>query len=121
VFEKTAADFKMRVLAPEHPENGGYFRSDHFSFAKLGVPAFSIETGERFSGHPEPWVKANSEAMDKSYHQPSDEYKEEYDYRSNAVLARFGIALGYRAAEQPELVQWKAGDQSERSRKSSIQ
>ncbi len=116
VFEKTAADFKMTVLAPEHPENGGYFRSDHFSFAKMGVPAFSIETGERFSGHPEAWVKANSEAMDKSYHQPSDEYKDEYDYRSNAVLARFGIALGYRAAEQPELVQWKPGEQFERAR-----
>jgi Zn-dependent M28 family amino/carboxypeptidase len=115
VFVKTAADFKMRVLTPEHPENGGYYRSDHFSFAKLGVPAFSIETGERFSGHPESWVKANSDAMDKSYHQPSDEYKDEYDYRSNAVLARFGIALGYRAAEQPALVQWKAGDQFERA------
>ena len=118
VFEKTAADFKMTVLAPEHPENGGYYRSDHFSFAKLGVPAFSIETGERFSGHPESWVKANSDAMDKSYHQPSDEYKEEYDYRANAVLARFGIALGYRAAEQPALVQWKAGDQFERAQTS---
>jgi Zn-dependent M28 family amino/carboxypeptidase len=111
VLEKTAADFKLMVLAPEHPENGGYYRSDHFSFVKMGVPAFSIETGERFSGHPESWVKANSDAMDKSYHQPSDEYKEEYDYRSNAVLARFGIALGYRAADQPELVQWKPGEQ----------
>ena len=121
VFEKTAADFKLTVLTPPHPENGGYYRSDHYSFAKVGVPAFSIEAGERFSGHPESWVKANSEAMDKSYHQPSDEYKEEYDYRSNAVLARFGIALGYRAAEQPGLVKWKSGNQSEKARDSSMQ
>jgi len=121
VFQKTAADFKLKILPPEHPENGGYYRSDHFSFAKVGVPAFSIEAGERFSGHPAAWVKANSEAMDKSYHQPSDEFKDEYDYRSNAVLARFGIALGFRAADQPALVQWKAGDEFEKARKSSGQ
>jgi Zn-dependent M28 family amino/carboxypeptidase len=119
IFEKTAADFKLTILQPEHPEDGGYYRSDHFSFAKVGVPAFSIEAGNHFGGHMEAWVKANSDAMDKSYHQPSDEYKEEYDYRSNAVLARFGIALGYRAAEQPQLVQWKAGDEFEKARKAS--
>ena len=119
VFEKTAADFKLKILTPENPENGGYYRSDHFSFAKVGVPAFSIEPGEHFLGHPEAWVKANSEAMEKSYHQPSDEYHEEYDYRSNAVLARFGVALGYRAADQPALVQWKPGDEFEKVRKSS--
>jgi Zn-dependent M28 family amino/carboxypeptidase len=121
VFEKTAADFKLKILPSEHPENGGYYRSDHFSFAKVGVPAFSIGPGEHFTGHPESWVKAYSEAMDKSYHQPSDEYKEEYDYRSNAVLARFGIALGFRAAEQSGLVQWKAGDEFEKARKRSGQ
>ncbi len=121
VFEKTAADFKLTILQPEHPENGGYYRSDHFSFAKLGVPAFSIEAGDRFTGHPESWIKANSDAMDKSYHQPSDEYREDYDYRANAVLARFGIALGYRAAEQAALVQWKAGDEFEKARKASGQ
>jgi len=115
-FERTAADFKLKVLQPEHPENGGYYRSDHFSFAKFGVPAFSIEPGEHFTGHPASWVKANSEAMDKSYHQPSDQFKEEYDYRSNAVMARFGIALGFRAADQHELVQWKTGDEFEKAR-----
>jgi Zn-dependent M28 family amino/carboxypeptidase len=120
-FEKTAGDFKLKILQPEHPDNGGYYRSDHFSFAKFGVPAFSIEPGEHFTGHPESWVKANSEAMDKSYHQPTDQFKEEYDYRSNAVMARFGIALGFRAAEQNGLVQWKAGDEFEKARMRSTQ
>jgi Zn-dependent M28 family amino/carboxypeptidase len=109
VFETTAADFKMKILAPEHPENGGFFRSDHFSFARMGVPAISIKPGERFTAHPASWVKATSEAMERSYHQPSDEYKEEFDYRSNAVLARFALALGYRAAEQSGLVGWQPG------------
>jgi len=119
VFQKTAADFKLAILTPGHPENGGYYRSDHFSFARLGVPAFSIEPGEHFSGHTEAWVKSNAAAMDSSYHQPTDEFKEEYDYRSNAVLARFGIALGFRAAQQTTLVQWKPGDEFEPARKRS--
>ncbi len=119
VFEKTAADFKLTILAPEHPESGGYYRSDHFSFARVGVPAFSIGPGSTFTGHPEAWIKTNSEAMDKSYHQPSDEFHEDYDYRSNAVLARFGIALGFRAAQQSALVQWKPGDEFEKARKAS--
>jgi len=119
VFEKTAADFKLAILPAAHPENGGYYRSDHFSFARVGVPGFSISPGERFTGHPPAWIKSNSEAMEKSYHQPSDQYHEEYDYRTNAVLARFGIALAFRAAAQPELVQWKPGDEFEKLRKPS--
>ena len=119
VFEKTAADFKLAVIAPEHPENGGYYRSDHFSFAKVGVPAFSIGPGEHFTGHPVAWVKANSDAMEASYHQPSDEYKDEYDYRCNKVLSRFGIALAYRAGDQPALVQWRPGDEFEKAAKAS--
>jgi Zn-dependent M28 family amino/carboxypeptidase len=118
LFEQTAADFKMSVLPPQHPEAGGYFRSDHFSFARQGVPAFSIEPGERFGGHPESWIRAESEAMDASYHQPTDEYKEEYDYRTDAVMARFGIALGYRVGALRDAVQWKAGDEFGSMRKS---
>jgi Zn-dependent M28 family amino/carboxypeptidase len=119
IFDKTAEDFKLKVLAPEHPENGGYYRSDHFSFAKVGVPAFSIGAGERFTGHPQAWIKITSDAMEASYHQPSDEYKDEYDYRCNAILARFGIALAYRAAAQTALVQWTPGDEFEKASKAS--
>lgn len=116
IFEHTAADFKMKILAPRHPEDGDYYRSDHFNFAKFGVPAFSVEPGERFTGHPEAWVRARSQQMDASYHQPSDEYRAEYDFRSNAVLARFGLALGYRVAALPGLLGWRAGDEFEPAR-----
>ncbi len=120
VVEATAADFKMSILAPQHPENGGYYRSDHFSFAHYGVPAFSIEAGEKFVGHPEAWVKAKGDEMEKSYHQPTDEFKEEYDYRTNAVLSRFGIALAYRAGALPTNVEWLSGEEFEAVRKTSM-
>lgn len=120
VLEETAADFKLKVLQPRHPENGGYYRSDHFSFAHYGIPAFSIEAGEQFLGHPEAWVKAKSEEMEKSYHQPTDEFKDEYDYRTNSVLARFGIALAYRVGAQAQNVEWIPGAEFEPERKASM-
>lgn len=116
IFEKTAADFGMKILPPEHPESGGYYRSDHFSFARVGVPAFSINEGRRFEGKSDDWVSAHGKKIGSCYHQTCDQFVEDGDYRSNAVMARFGLALGYKAADQPGMVQWKAGDEFEKAR-----
>jgi len=120
LFEKVASDFKLKVVYPEHPESGGYYRSDHFSFARHGVPAFSINTGGEFDGHPAEWVKKNEEDVAKNYHQPSDEFHEDFDFRSNAVVARFAIALVYWAGDEPRVAQWKAGDEFELRRKAQF-
>ena len=117
IFEKTAADFGMKILPPEHPESGGYYRSDHFSFARQGVPAFSINEGGHFKGEKPEWVAEHAKKIGGCYHQVCDEFVEDGDYRSNAVMARFGLALGYKAADLPHLVQWKAGDEFESARK----
>lgn len=116
-FEKIAADYKLKILPPSFPDMGGYFRSDHFSFAKVGVPAFSVNAGSDFDGHTKEWVDEQRQRLGKTYHQPSDEFWPEGDYRCDAVMARFGLALGYRAADQSKLVQWKAGDEFEAARK----
>lgn len=117
VFDKTAADFGLKVLPPGGGESGGYYRSDHFSFARVGVPAFSVNAGGKFEGHPEAWVKERREKMGKNYHQPTDEFMSDGDYRANAVIARFGLALAWKAADLPGLVQWQAGDEFEAKRK----
>jgi Zn-dependent M28 family amino/carboxypeptidase len=117
MFEKTAADFGMKILPPEHPENGGYYRSDHFSFARQGVPAFSINEGGKFEGETQLWVTEHAKKIGGCYHQTCDEFVEDGDYRSNAVMARFGLALGYKAADMPGLVKWKAGDEFAAARK----
>jgi Zn-dependent M28 family amino/carboxypeptidase len=118
VVEATAKDFGLKIMPDSNPGAGHYYRSDHFSFSRVGIPAFSISEGEKFEGHDraygDEWQK-NYTAHD--YHQPSDEYKADWDFRGLAKMTRFGFVLGWKAAEQPELVQWQHGDEFEAARK----
>lgn len=120
--ESTAKDFGLKIVPDSQPGAGHYYRSDHFSFARVGVPAFSIDEGVKYEGHDREW--GSQQAKDfvaKRYHQPSDEYYPEMDFRGTAVMARFGIALGWLAADQPTLIGWKPGDEFAKARTTSGQ
>ncbi len=118
VVEQTAKTFGLTIMPDARPEAGHYYRSDHFSFARVGIPAFSIGQGMKFAGHAEEWGKQQAEDYTANrYHQPTDEYKPEMDFTGNAKMARFGFELGWKAANAAELVQWKAGDEFEAARK----
>jgi Zn-dependent M28 family amino/carboxypeptidase len=99
------------------PGAGHYYRSDHFSFARVGVPSFSINTALKFSGHPPEWAKAQRDDYTaRRYHQPSDEYTPDMDFASNAALAKFGFALGWQAPTARQTVGWLPGDEFEAKR-----
>ena len=116
----TAQDFHFKIRPDAHPEAGHYYRSDHFSLARVGIPAFSINEGIKFKGHDEAWGMAqDADYTDHHYHQPSDEYHPGMDYTSDAAMARFGFALGWEAADQSHPVGWKKGDEFERARLAS--
>jgi Zn-dependent M28 family amino/carboxypeptidase len=116
--EKTAAAFGFVIEADAEPGAGHYYRSDHFSLARVGVPAFSINTALKFAGHPPEWGKAQrDEYTAKHYHDPSDEYLPSMDFSSNAALAQFGFALGWEALTAPADVAWLPGDEFEAVRK----
>jgi Zn-dependent M28 family amino/carboxypeptidase len=115
--QATAQDFRFKIRPDAHPEAGHYYRSDHFSLARVGIPSFSINEGIKFKGHDEAWGLAQDEDYTTHhYHQPSDEYHPGLDWTSDAAMARFGFALGWQAAEQSHLVGWKKGDEFERAR-----
>jgi Zn-dependent M28 family amino/carboxypeptidase len=115
--EKTAKVFGFDIQADAEPGAGHYYRSDHFSLARAGVPAFSINTGVKFAGHPPEWGKAQAdEYTEKHYHNTSDEYSAAMDFSSNASLAKFGFALGWQALLAPASVNWLPGDEFEATR-----
>ena len=118
--EKVAKAFDLALLPDPTPGAGHYYRSDHFSLARVGIPAFSVDQGELFEGHDEAWGRAQSEDyVAHHYHQPSDEYRADWDFRGNAKLAQFGAVLGWLASEQPKTVEWLQGDEFEAARKAS--
>jgi Zn-dependent M28 family amino/carboxypeptidase len=107
--EATAKSMHM-VIAQEQPDlSGGYFRSDHFSFAKAGVPAFSVGAGRDYLGDKEA-AKAKKEAYRKSYHQVSDEYDPKWDLAGMTQQAQFTLNLGRAVADAVRMPEWKAGD-----------
>jgi Zn-dependent M28 family amino/carboxypeptidase len=118
--QATAQDFRFAIRPDARPEAGHYYRSDHFSLARVGIPAFSINEGMKFKGHDEAWgLSQDADFTAHRYHQPSDEYHPGMDYTSDAAMARFGFALGWEGANQSHLVDWKKGDEFESARRAS--
>jgi Zn-dependent M28 family amino/carboxypeptidase len=118
--ETVAKTFDLALLPDPTPGAGHYYRSDHFSLARVGIPAFSVDQGELFEGHTPEWGREQSEDyVEHHYHQPSDEYRAGWDFRGNAKLARFGFVLGWLASEQPATVEWLPRDEFEAARKAS--
>jgi Zn-dependent M28 family amino/carboxypeptidase len=116
--QKVAEAFDLKLLPDPTPGAGHYYRSDHFSLARVGIPAFSVDQGNLFEGHDVAWGHDQYEDyVAHHYHQPSDEYRADWDFRGNAKLARFGFVLGWLASEQPKPVEWKPGDEFEAARK----
>jgi Zn-dependent M28 family amino/carboxypeptidase len=112
--QRAAKAFGYAIQPDAEPGAGHYYRSDHFSLARAGVPAFSVNTGVKFAGHPPEWGKAQrDEYTAKHYHNPSDEYSPSMDFSSNASLAKFGVALGWQALLAKDTVNWLPGDEFE--------
>jgi len=117
VVEATAKEFRLAIRPDARPEAGHFYRSDHFSLARVGIPSFSINEGTKYKGHPDSWgVEREREYLEKRYHQPSDEYHPEMDFVGDSAMARFGFALGWEAASSPKLIEWQKGDEFEAAR-----
>lgn len=115
--QATAKEFRLAIRPDARPEAGHFYRSDHFSLARVGIPSFSINEGMKYKGHPESWgVEQEKEYIEKHYHQPSDEYRPEMDFVGDSAMARFGFALGWEAANMPKLIEWQKGDEFEAAR-----
>ena len=117
VVQAAARRFGLEIVPDPRPEAGSYYRSDHFSLSRVGIPAFSIDTGSLFEGHDRAWgVAQEKDYNDNRYHNFSDNYTPDMDFRGNAKLARFGMDLGWQAVTAPKAIRWKPGDEFEAAR-----
>ncbi len=119
--QKVAAASGLSIVPDQAPEQGSYYRSDHFSVAKAGVPAFSIKHGHTVIGAPPGTGKAWAEEYRKKrYHQPGDEMDSTWNFGTAAQMGEFGYQLGMAAANAGVLPTWNAGDEFLAARERSM-
>jgi Zn-dependent M28 family amino/carboxypeptidase len=108
-----------RYLAPEaHPEAGLYYRSDHFSFAKIGVPSVSISGGKEVIGKEEGYgQKLKDEYTAKRYHQPADEYDGSWNLEGAVEDIGMFFKMGRRIAFETKFPQWRETSEFKKLRK----
>lgn len=100
-----------RVIVPDaEPEKGFYYRSDHFEFAKQGVPALDADSGIDFIGKPAGYgQKKREEYTANDYHKPSDEVKPDWDLAGAVEDLQLFFQVGYRVAQGDVFPEWKPG------------
>jgi Zn-dependent M28 family amino/carboxypeptidase len=119
--EATAKRFNLAIVPDPRPSAGSYYRSDHFSLSRVGIPAFSIETANLYEGHDAAWGKKQHEDFTAhDYHNFTDNYHADWDFAGNAKLDRFGMELGWEALTAPTTINWLPKDEFEPARKASL-
>jgi Zn-dependent M28 family amino/carboxypeptidase len=112
VVEAIARERGLRISPDPRPEQGSFYRSDHFPFAKVGVPSISLKEGDDYVGRPKGWgEKKFKEYNDAHYHQPSDEYHDDWDFRGMIQEAEFAMAIGRRVADMNALPKFNPDDE----------
>ena len=119
--QRTAKAFDLQINPDAHPEAGLYYRSDHFSLARVGIPSFSIDEGTLYRGHDAAWgVAKDDDYTAHRYHTPQDNYTPDMDFTANAKLARFGMTLGWQALTAPRTITWRVKDEFLSAREKSL-
>jgi Zn-dependent M28 family amino/carboxypeptidase len=121
-YASAAAAEQKRTLRPDaEPEKGFYYRSDHFNFAKQGVPAFDPEPGITFIGKPADYGKQKrDEYTAKDYHQPQDEIKPTWDLSGAVQDLDLLLTIGYRVANAGKFPEWRTGNEFRAAREKQI-
>ncbi|MCL5287994.1 MAG: M28 family metallopeptidase, partial [Acidobacteria bacterium] len=111
-----------RVVKPDaEPEKGFFYRSDHFPFAKGGVPAFDPGDGNEYVGKPADWgMKMREKYTKEDYHNPSDEVKPDWDLSGLVQDSQLCFMVGYRVANNPKMPEWKPGTEFKATREASL-
>jgi Zn-dependent M28 family amino/carboxypeptidase len=120
-IQDVAKENNVTVSPDPRPEQGSFYRSDHFPFAKAGIPAVSFNPGSKFVGHSDKWGDEQFQDYNQHrYHQPSDEYSPNWNFGGMVQQARLAFWTGWRVANATDPPQWNKGDEFERARLKSL-
>jgi len=119
---QTAVGWQGRSMLPDQfPDRGFFYRSDQFSFAKIGVPALYFSVGTDYVGRPPGWGKERREEYERTnYHQPSDEFDPNWNYDGMIQDAQLGFYAGWLIDQSDAMPAWNSGDEFEAVRKSAL-
>lgn len=112
IVEDVLKDRNMTFLPDNHPEQGYFFRSDHFPFAKAGVPSISVRSGADYVGKPKGWSEQFfQEYNSKHYHQPSDEFNDEWVFDGMVQSLEIDLAIGLDVSDRKKLPKFNKKDE----------
>ncbi len=109
------------IVRDQEPEKGFFYRSDHFEFAKQGVPALYTESGVQFVGKDSTYgMTKRAEYASRDYHKPSDEVKSDWDLTGAVSDTRVLLDVGYRVLTASSWPTWKPGTEFKAKRDSTL-
>lgn len=112
VLRDKAGAQNRKVVPEDHPEHGGYYRSDHFNFAKMGVPMLYAESGTEHTERETGYIEAkNGEYLKNRYHTPLDEISDDWDLRGMAQDIELWFGIGLELADSDYWPNWYEGNE----------
>jgi Zn-dependent M28 family amino/carboxypeptidase len=122
VLAEAAATQNRRLVPDAEPEKGFYYRSDHFEFAKQGVPALYTDAGVSFAGRDAGYGRQKREEYTANdYHKPSDHVKPDWDLTGAIDDAQLMFQVGYRVSQRAAFPEWKEGTEFRARRQEMLQ
>ena len=117
VVDQIARERGLRISPDPRPEQGSFYRSDHFPFAKVGVPSISLKEGSDYIGHDKAWGEKKFQEYNQAhYHQPSDEFRDDWNFQGMIQEADFAMEIGRRVANLPTLPKFNPNDEFARKK-----
>ena len=121
IVEAVAHEQGRIVKSDPEPERGYYYRSDHFEFAKNGVPAFAPMLGVEFIGKPEGWgLELRRKYIAERYHKPADTIQPDWDLSGAVEDCLLYFLVGYHVANDPHMPEWHSGAEFKAIRDASL-
>ncbi|WP_444894350.1 M28 family metallopeptidase [Microbulbifer sp. TRSA001] len=112
LLEAAAKKQGRYLAAEEHPERGYFYRSDHFSLAKEGVPMLYFDSGSENHEHGREWAQSkDKEYLSQHYHKPGDEYDPNWNLKGAAMNLQLGLQLGLKLANSRDWPNWYEGNE----------